>query len=80
MKTLNFDYDVNTSDEVKSELDEIAKMSEGEVCDKYCLDPEDVSKFISMMRDDLETLLFSESMGSYTDDRNEEYAQLYNFL
>lgn len=80
MKTLNFDYDVNTSDEVKSELDEIAKMSESEVCDKYCLDPEDVSKFISMMRDDLETLLFSESMGSYTDDRNEEYAQLYNFL
>lgn len=80
MKTLNFDYDVNTSDEVKNELDEIAKMSEGEVCDKYCLDPEDVSKFISMMRDDLETLLFSESMGSYTDDRNEEYAQLYNFL
>lgn len=80
MKTLNFDYDVNTSDEVKNELDEIAKMSEGEICDKYCLDPEDVSKFISMMRDDLETLLFSESMGSYTDDRNEEYAQLYNFL
>ena len=80
MKTLHFDYDVNTAEQVKRELDEIAKMSDGEVCDKYCLDPEDVSKFISMMRDDLETLLWEERESVYTDDRNEEYAQLYNFL
>lgn len=80
MKTLHFDYDVNTAEEVKSELDEIAKMSDGEICDKYCLDPEDVSKFISMMRDDLEMLLWEEKEMNYIDDRNEEYAQLYNFL
>lgn len=80
MKTLHFDYDVNTAEEVQSELDEIAKMSTGEVCDRYCLDPEDVSKFISMTRDDLETLLFEERESGYTNDRNEEYARLYNFL
>ena len=80
MKALHFDYNENTAEIVKSELDEIAKMSNGEVSDKYCLDPEDVSKFISMMRDDLETLLFEEREVDFIDDRNEEYAQLYNFL
>ena len=80
MKALHFDYDVNSAECVQGELDEIAKMSEGEICDEYCLDPEDVSKFISMMRDDLETLLWKERNSVYTDDRNEEYAQLYNLL
>lgn len=80
MKALNFDYDMNTPDEVKGELDKITKMSTSEVCDKYCLDTEDVNIFITLMKADLETLLSEECTGNYTDDRNEEYAQLYNFL
>lgn len=80
MKTLNFDYDVNTADEVRNELEEIARMSTDEVCDKYCLDSEDVNRFINLMKADLDTLLSEENANNCTNDRDEEYGQLYNFL
>lgn len=80
MKTLNFDYDVNTSSEVESELNKIVGMSTDEICKEYVLDPEDVKKFIDLMKEDYDTLVSEENKGPYVDDRNEEYAQLYNFL
>lgn len=79
MKTLNFYYDTPTSYEVKNELDQIANMTTSEICQKYTLAPEDVVKFIASMQEDYETLSAEESEG-YINDRNEEYAQLYNFL
>lgn len=80
MKTLNFDYDINTSSEVKSELDKIAGMSTDEICKKYVLDPEDVKEFIDLMKEDYDTLASEENKRPYINDRNEDYAQLYNFL
>lgn len=80
MKTLNFDYDINTSSEVKSELDKIAGMSTDEICKEYVLDPEDVEEFLNLMKEDYATLLLEENRGCYINDRNEDYAQLYNFL
>ena len=80
MKALNFDYDMNTSYEVKSELVLLAGMSVDGICDRYTLDPDDVEGFMGLMEEDYETLLEEEDERGYVNDRNEEYAQFYNFL